>query len=54
MPEPSLNAADVAQQLAAALDSQRQEYALGDAIALGYWSEGFLDVVTRVWHNGMS
>ncbi len=46
MPEQPLTATDVAQQLAAALDSRGQEYALGGAIALGYWSEprGTVDV----------
>jgi hypothetical protein len=46
MPEPLPSATDVAQQLAAALDAQGQEYALGGAIALGYWGEprGTVDV----------
>jgi hypothetical protein len=36
----------VARQLAAALDARRQEYALGGAIALGYWAapRGTVDV----------
>src|SRR5207253_196544 len=40
MPVPSekLDAAAVARHLAAALDARRQEYALGGAIALGYWA----------------
>ena len=40
------DAASVAQQLAAALDQRSQEYALGGAIALGYWAapRGTLDV----------
>lgn len=41
-----LDAAAVARQLAAALDSRQQEYALGGAIALGYWAapRGTVDV----------
>lgn len=37
---------DVARQLAAALDQQSQDYALGGAIALGFWANprGTLDV----------
>jgi len=46
MSNPPLNAADTARQLASALDAQGQDYALGGAIALGYWSEprGTVDV----------
>lgn len=46
MSEQPLSATDVAQQLAARLESQGQEYAFGEAIALGYWSEprGTVDV----------
>jgi hypothetical protein len=48
MPVPSEkpDAAAVARQLAAALDARRQEYALGGAIALGYWAapRGTVDV----------
>jgi hypothetical protein len=45
-PEPTPTATDVAQQLVAALDADRQDYALGGAIALGYWGEprGTVDV----------
>lgn len=41
-----LDATLTAQQLAAMLDARRQSYALGGAIALGYWSapRGTLDV----------
>jgi len=44
--KPSLNAAAVAGQLAEQLQSRGQEYALGGAIALGYWGEprGTVDV----------
>ena len=40
------SASDVARDLAAALDARGQEYALGGAIALGFWGEprGTLDV----------
>jgi hypothetical protein len=40
------SAGDVARDLAAALDARGQEYALGGAIALGFWGEprGTLDV----------
>ena len=40
------DAVDAARHLAAALDEQGQEYALGGAIALGYWAtpRGTLDV----------
>jgi len=48
MPVPSdqLDAAAVARQLAIALDARRQDYALGGAIALGYWAapRGTVDV----------
>jgi hypothetical protein len=45
-PSEKLDAAAVARQLAAALDARRQEYALGGAIALGYWAapRGTVDV----------
>ena len=36
---PPLNAASVAKQLAERLQSRGQEYALGGAIALGYWGD---------------
>ena len=36
-PEPSSNAVAVARAVAERLESQGQEYALGGAIALGYW-----------------
>lgn len=41
-----LSAATVARQLAEQLQSRNQEYALGGAIALGYWGEprGTVDV----------
>ena len=44
--KPPKDAAEIAQALAAALDSAGHEYAIGGAIALGYWSEprGTLDV----------
>ncbi len=46
MSEQPLSATDAAEQLVAALDSLGQEYALGGAISLGYWSEprGTVDV----------
>jgi hypothetical protein len=46
MPNEKLDAAAVARQLAAALDACGQEYALGGAIALGYWAapRGTVDV----------
>ncbi len=46
MPSEKLDAAAVARQLAAALDARHQEYALGGAIALGYWAapRGTVDV----------
>lgn len=47
-PEPceTIDAAAAARQLAAALDAHGQEYALGGAIALGYWAapRGTVDV----------
>lgn len=47
-PEPSepIDAATAARHLAAALDAHGQEYALGGAIALGYWAapRGTVDV----------
>ena len=45
-PSPELDAAEVAEHLAAALDERGLEYALGGAIALGCWGEprGTLDV----------
>ncbi len=45
-PRPEIDAAEVAQRLAAALAQKGQDYALGGAIALGYWGEprGTLDV----------
>jgi hypothetical protein len=44
--EPLVTAADIARQLAERLDARRQQYALGGAIALGYWGEprGTIDV----------
>ncbi len=36
-PDPSINAVAVARLLAEQLDSKGIEYALGGAIALGYW-----------------
>ena len=45
--EPSpINAAEVAKRLAELLDARKQEYALGGAIALGYWGvlRGTVDV----------
>ena len=46
MPSEPLDAAAVARALAAALDARGQEYALGGAIALGYWAapRGTVDV----------
>ena len=46
MPGEKLDAAAVARELAAALDARHQEYALGGAIALGYWAapRGTVDV----------
>jgi len=46
MPETPLSAIDVAERIAAALEARGQEYALGGAIALGYWGEprGTIDV----------
>src|SRR5258708_38402859 len=46
VPDEKLDAAAVARQLAAALDACGQEYALGGAIALGYWAapRGTVDV----------
>ncbi len=46
MPTEKSDAAAVAKQLAAALDACHQEYALGGAIALGYWAapRGTVDV----------
>ncbi len=43
---PPLNAAAVAREVAEQLQSRGQEYALGGAIALGYWGEprGTVDV----------
>jgi hypothetical protein len=48
---PAPDAAAVAQQLAAGLEEQRREYALGGAIALGYWGEprGTVDVDLTVF-----
>lgn len=45
------NAAAVARQLAQELESRHQEYALGGAIALGYWGEprGTVDVDLTVY-----
>lgn len=45
-PEQPLDPADIAVTLAIALDDCRCEYAIGGAIALGYWSEprGTMDV----------
>ena len=50
-PEGDLAAAEVAQRLAAALEQHRCEYALGEAIALGYWGEprGTIDVDVTVY-----
>jgi len=51
--EPSVppNAAIVARQLAAQLESRGQEYALGGAIALGYWGlpRGTVDVDLTIY-----
>src|SRR5689334_18646016 len=46
MPENPLSTTDAAKQLASALAARGQDYALGGAIALGYWSEprGTMDV----------
>ncbi len=46
MASEQLDAAAVARQLAVALDARRQPYALGGAIALGYWAapRGTVDV----------
>jgi hypothetical protein len=46
VPTESLDVADVARRLAAALDARQQEYAFGGAIALGYWAQprGTVDV----------
>jgi hypothetical protein len=42
----SRNPAELAQKLAAALDARQIDYAIGDALALGFWGEprGTLDV----------
>lgn len=44
-------AARIAQRIAAAMDAEKQEYALGGAIALGYWAEarGTVDVDVTVF-----
>jgi hypothetical protein len=49
--EPSASAAAIARQLAAQLELRRQEYALGGAIALGYWGapRGTVDVDVTVY-----
>ena len=46
VPSAKLDAADAARLLAAALDVRHQEYAVGGAIALGYWGapRGTVDV----------
>ena len=52
MCEPSpANAADVAKRLAELLDARKQEYALGGAIALGYWGvpRGTVDVDVTIY-----
>ena len=53
MPEPNaqINAAIVAGQLAKELESRGQEYALGGAIALGYWGtpRGTVDVDLTIY-----
>lgn len=47
------DAVDAARQLAAALDEQGHEYALGGALALGYWASprGTLDVDLTLFVN---
>ncbi len=46
MPERQLNAADVAERLTAELEQRNIEYAVGGAIALGFWAQprGTVDV----------
>jgi len=48
---PPINAAAVARQLAAQLELRHQEYALGGAIALGYWGtpRGTVDVDVTIY-----
>jgi len=50
-PDPPVNAATVARLLAEQLESRRQDYALGGAIALGYWGapRGTVDVDLTVY-----
>ena len=45
------NAAEVAKRLAELLDSRQQEYAMGGAIALGYWGvlRGTVDVDVTIY-----
>jgi hypothetical protein len=49
--DPSTNASTVARQLAEQLDLRQQEYAVGGAIALGYWGtpRGTVDVDLTVY-----
>ena len=46
MPDQFANPAEVAGQIARALEDRSQEYAVGGAIALGYWGQprGTIDV----------
>jgi hypothetical protein len=53
-PNAPINAAVVAGQLAKELESRGQEYAIGGAIALGYWGSprGTVDVdltIAKIW-----
>jgi hypothetical protein len=50
-PSPSVNAAIVAGRLAEQLESRGQQYAIGGAIALGYWGapRGTVDVDLTVY-----
>jgi hypothetical protein len=50
-PSPPASAATIARQLAEQLELRRQEYALGGAIALGYWGapRGTVDVDLTVY-----
>jgi hypothetical protein len=45
-PDPTMNPGEVAAQIAHALDVRKTDYALGGAIALGYWGQprGTMDV----------
>src|SRR6516162_9751911 len=51
LPTDEVDAAAAAKHLAAALDARRQDYALGGAIALGYWAapRGTVDVDLTVF-----